>query len=85
MDDISWDSQEGDCDNARATTLTAAKAMPDGYEVDPTQQVLIAGTRPDWDQPRLVSLRKLDRDRAGSEDPRQIRHRLNLPRLLGSS
>jgi hypothetical protein len=27
-DDISWDSQEMDCDNARATTLTAAKVIP---------------------------------------------------------
>jgi hypothetical protein len=45
-DDISWDSQEMDCDNARATTLTVAKAVPDGYEVDPAQQVLIAGTDP---------------------------------------
>jgi hypothetical protein len=43
-DDISWDSQEMDCDNARATTLTAVKAIPDDYEVDPTQQVLIAGS-----------------------------------------
>ena len=45
-DDISWDSQEMDCDNARATTLTAAKAIPDGYEVDPVQHVLIAGSDP---------------------------------------
>ncbi len=29
-DDISWDSQEMDCDNARATTLTDAKAIPEG-------------------------------------------------------
>jgi capsid protein len=28
-DDISWDSQEMDCDNARATTLTAAKMIPE--------------------------------------------------------
>jgi hypothetical protein len=41
-DDISWDSQEMDCDNARATTLIAAKAIPDRYEVDPAQHVLIA-------------------------------------------
>jgi len=45
-DDIAWDSQEMDCDNARATTLTAAKAIPDGYEVDPVQHVLIAGSDP---------------------------------------
>ena len=41
-DDISWDSQKMDCDNARPTTPTEAKAIPDGYEVDPARQVLIA-------------------------------------------
>ena len=45
-DDISWDSQEMDCDNARATTLTAAKAIPDGCAVDPVQHMLIAGRDP---------------------------------------
>ena len=34
-DDISWDTQEMDSDNARATTITEAKVIPDGYEVDP--------------------------------------------------
>ena len=33
-DDIAWDTQEMDCDNARATTLTEAKVVPDGYDVD---------------------------------------------------
>jgi hypothetical protein len=45
-DDISWDSQEMDSDNARATTVTAAKVIPDGYEVDPVQRSLIAGSDP---------------------------------------
>jgi len=45
-DDISWESQEMDCDNARATTLTAAKAIPDHYRVDTAQQTLIAGSDP---------------------------------------
>jgi hypothetical protein len=45
-DDISWNSQEMDCDNARATTLTAAKAIPGRYRVDPAQQVLITGADP---------------------------------------
>jgi hypothetical protein len=40
-DDIPWDSQQMDCDNARATTLTAAKAIPDRYRVDPTQQQVL--------------------------------------------
>jgi hypothetical protein len=43
-DDISWNSQEMDCHSARATTLTAAKAIPYSYEVDAAQQVLIAGS-----------------------------------------
>jgi hypothetical protein len=29
-DDIDWDTQEMDCDSARATTLTAAKVVPEG-------------------------------------------------------
>jgi hypothetical protein len=33
-DDIDWDTQEMDCDSARATTLTEAKVIPEGYEVD---------------------------------------------------
>jgi len=45
-DDIAWDSQEMDSDNARATTITEAKVIPDGYEVDPVQRLLIAGTDP---------------------------------------
>ena len=83
-DDISWDSQEMDCDNARATTLTGAKAIPDGYEVDPVQHMLIAGPDP-IGITFASSLRKPDRDWSGSRDPRQIGHRLNHPRLLGSS
>ncbi len=45
-DDIAWDTQEMDSDNARATTLTAAKVIPDGYDVDALQHVLIVGTDP---------------------------------------
>jgi hypothetical protein len=45
-DDIPWDGQQMDCDNARATTLTAAKAIPDRYHVDPAQQVLMTGADP---------------------------------------
>ena len=40
-DDIDWDSQEMDCDSARATTITKAKVIPDGYDVDQFQRVLI--------------------------------------------
>jgi hypothetical protein len=45
-DDIGWDIQEMDCDNARATTITQAKAIPAGYDVDPLQRVLIAAGDP---------------------------------------
>jgi hypothetical protein len=29
-DDIDWDTQEMDCDSARATSITAAKVVPEG-------------------------------------------------------
>jgi hypothetical protein len=45
-DDISWDDQEMDCDNARPTTLTAVKVIPDQYHVDPAQHALIAAISP---------------------------------------
>jgi hypothetical protein len=44
-DDIAWDSQEMDCD-ARATTITEAKVIPEGYDVDHFQRVLIASADP---------------------------------------
>ena len=45
-DDIGWDSQEMDCDSARATTITEAKVIPEGYDVDHFQQVRIASRDP---------------------------------------
>ena len=45
-DDIAWDSQEMDCDNARATILTQAKAIPTGYDFDPMQHVLTTAGDP---------------------------------------
>ena len=33
-DDIDWNTQEMDCDSARATTITAAKVVPAEYEAD---------------------------------------------------
>jgi hypothetical protein len=45
-DDIDWDTQEMDSDGSRATTLTNAKVIPDGYYVDPLQRVLIASRDP---------------------------------------
>ena len=35
-----------DCDSARATTITNAKVIPGGYDVDPFRRVLIASRDP---------------------------------------
>ena len=40
-DDIAWDTQEMDSDNARATTITEAKVIPDGHEVDAGNSVIV--------------------------------------------
>jgi hypothetical protein len=45
-DDIDWDTQEMDCDSARATTITEAKVIPEGYDVDHFRRVLIASRDP---------------------------------------
>ena len=52
-DDIDWDTQEMDCDGARATTLTNAKVIPD---VDPFQRVLIASREPSGRPLDMLSL-----------------------------
>ena len=44
--DIGWDTQEMDCDGARKTTITFAKVIPERYDVDPFQRVLIARRDP---------------------------------------
>ena len=41
-DDIDWDTQEMDCDSARGTTITGAKAIPEGYEADQAHSLIIA-------------------------------------------
>ena len=45
-DDIDWDTQEMDCDSARATTITAAKIVPEGYEADQAHSLIIASKDP---------------------------------------
>ena len=45
-DDIDWDTQEMDCDSARATTITAAKIVPAGYEADQPHSLIIASRDP---------------------------------------
>jgi hypothetical protein len=41
-DDIDWGSQEMDCDSARATTITAAKIVPQANEADQAHGLIIA-------------------------------------------
>ena len=45
-DDIDWDTQEMDCEGARATTLTTAKVVPEGYEVDQAHSLIVASRDP---------------------------------------
>jgi hypothetical protein len=45
-DDIDWDTQEMDSDGARATTITNAKVIPEEYDVDHFQRILIASRDP---------------------------------------
>jgi hypothetical protein len=45
-DDIDWDTQEMDCDSARATTITEAKIVPEGYEADQAHSLIIASRDP---------------------------------------
>jgi hypothetical protein len=45
-DDIDWDTQEMDSDSARATTVTNAKVIPEGYEADQIHSLIIASRDP---------------------------------------
>jgi hypothetical protein len=45
-DDIEWDSQEMDCDNARGSTITEVKIVPDGYEADRAHSLIIISRDP---------------------------------------
>ena len=45
-DDIDWDTQEMDSDSARATTITEAKIVPEGYEADQIHSLIIASRDP---------------------------------------
>ena len=45
-DDIDWDTQEMDCDSARASTISAAKIVPEGYEADQSHSLIIASRDP---------------------------------------
>ena len=45
-DDIGWDTQEMDSDGARATTITGAKLVPDGYDASPGRSLIISSSDP---------------------------------------
>ena len=45
-DNIDWDTQEMDCDSARATSITAAKTVPEGYEADEAHSLNVASRDP---------------------------------------
>jgi hypothetical protein len=61
-DDIDWDTREMDCGRARATTITEAKVIPERYDVDHFERVLIASRDPKGlplDTPRFITISKL--------------------------
>jgi hypothetical protein len=78
-DDIDWDTQEMDCDSARATTITEAKMVPDGYEADQTHSLIIASRDPKGlplDMLSLATFLYQDKAKTGPpRDPREIHRR----------
>jgi hypothetical protein len=76
-DDIDWDSQEMDCDSARATTITAAKIVPKGYEADQAHSLIIASS-----DPRGLLLDMLSLASFLYEDEGQTGPRLEIPTIF---
>ena len=54
-DDIDWDTQEMDSDSARRTTITSVKLVPDGYDVDPKRELIVALNEEDPSAPDMLS------------------------------
>ena len=73
-DDIDWDTQEMDCDGARATTISEAKVIPEGCDVDRFQRVLIASR-----DPRGLPLDMLSLDTFLYEDEAKTGPLLEIP------
>ena len=46
-DDVDWDTQEMDCNGTRRTTITSVKVVPDGYDVDPKRELIVARNEED--------------------------------------
>ena len=69
-DDINWDTQEMDCDSARATTITAAKIVPGGYEADQVHSLIIASRDPKGLPLAMLSLASFLYDEKAKTGPR---------------
>ena len=69
-DDIDWDTQEMDCDSARATTITAAKIVPEGYEADQPHSLIIASREPSGRPLDMLSLATFLYENEGKTGPR---------------
>src|SRR6266481_3307289 len=52
---VDWDTQEMDCDGARRTTITTVKLVPDGYDVDPKRELIVALNEEDPSAPDMLS------------------------------
>ena len=73
-DDIDWNTQEMDCDSARATTITAAKVVPTGYGADQAHSLIIASR-----DPKGLPLDMLSLASFLYEDPAKTGPRLEIP------
>ena len=87
-DDIHWGSQEMDCDSARATTITAAKIVPKGYEADQAHSLIVANRGLLLDMLGLASFLYKDEGKTGPwlEIPAKFRLRTvrSVPERLRS-
>ena len=88
-DDIDWDTQEMNSDGVQATTLTNAKVIPEGYDADHFQRILIASRDPRGlplacsASPRSSTRMRRRRARC-SRSPQNSPKTNNPPRPLGS-
>ena len=81
-DDIDWDTQEMDSDGARSTTLTGAELVPDGYDVDPGTELIVATNKED---PSALDMLSFATFLYEAETGPLLETRNNPPRPLGGS
>jgi hypothetical protein len=74
--DTDWDTQEMDCDSARATSITAAKTVPEGYEADEAHSLIVASRDPRGLPLGMLSLATFLYEDDG---PQECRHRDPAP------